>query len=70
MRKTGLLIIIIGFGLIILTVFTIFTRESVAKIGDFQITRNQPYHLNWSPLIGVAIMGIGGIVTIIPSKKS
>jgi len=70
MRKTGLLIIIIGFGLIILTVFTIFTSESLAKIGDIQITRNIPYHLNWSPLIGVAIMFIGAIVTIIPSKKS
>jgi len=62
MKKAGIFIIILGLGLTIFTAFTFFTKEKVVDFGEVQITRNKPYHLSWSTLIGIAVMGIGGVV--------
>jgi len=55
--------------LTIFTAITFFTRESVAKIGDVNIIANKRHHLNWSPLIGIAVMGVGGVLVLVPQKK-
>jgi hypothetical protein len=70
MKKVAILIILIGLGLSIFTAFTFFTREKVIDIGDVKITKNKPHNLKWSPLIGIAIMGAGGIILWqSPTKK-
>jgi hypothetical protein len=69
MKKLGIAIILIGLGLTIFTVFTVFTKEKVVAIGNVEITRDKPHRLNWSPLIGIAVMGVGGIVFWQSSKK-
>jgi divalent metal cation (Fe/Co/Zn/Cd) transporter len=69
MKKTGILIIILGLVLTIFTAVTFFTRERVAKIGDINIMANKRHHLNWSPMVGIAVMGAGGIVLFMSSKK-
>jgi hypothetical protein len=69
MKKAGIVIIILGLMLTIFTAFTYFTKEKVVDIGDVHITRNKPHNLNWSPLIGVAVMGIGGVVLLVSSKR-
>ena len=70
MKKAGIFIIILGLVLTIFTAVTFFTREKVADLGEVQITRNKSHHLNWSPLIGVAVMGVGGVVLLMSPKKS
>jgi hypothetical protein len=70
MKKAGILIIIIGLALTLFTAVTFFTRKKVVDLGNVQITRNEPHHLNWSPLIGIAVMGVGGVVLLVSSKKS
>jgi hypothetical protein len=69
MKTTGIVIILIGLALTIFTAFTFFTKEKVVDIGKIEITRNKPHYLNWSPLIGMAVMGIGGVVLWRASKK-
>lgn len=69
MKKVGIGIIILGLVLTIFTAFTYFTREKVAKIGSVEITANKPHNVNWSPLIGVVVMGIGGLVLWQGSKR-
>ena len=69
MKKTGIAIILLGLVLTIFTAFTFFTREKVVDIGDVHITAKKPHNLSWSPLIGVAVMGIGGAVLLVSSKK-
>ena len=69
MKKAGIFIILLGLGLTIFTAFTFFTKEKVVDIGKVEITRNKPHNLNWSPLIGIAVMGIGGIVLWQSNKK-
>ncbi|MBK7713365.1 MAG: hypothetical protein IPJ37_22360 [Bacteroidales bacterium] len=68
MKKAGISIIILGLILTIFTAFTFFTKEKVVDIGEVHISRNKPHNLKWSPLIGVAVMGIGGILLLVGSK--
>jgi hypothetical protein len=69
MKRAGFIIIILGLLLTIFTAITFFTRESVAKIGDVNIIANKRHHLNWSPLIGIAVMGVGVVLVLVPQKK-
>ncbi|MFZ0281265.1 MAG: hypothetical protein WAL29_06435 [Bacteroidales bacterium] len=69
MKKAGIVIIIIGLLLTIFTAFTFFTREKVVDIGQLEITANKRHHLKWSPLIGIAVMGVGGLVFWQSPKK-
>jgi len=69
MKKLAIILIIIGLGMTIYTTLTIFTKEKVVDVGKLEITRNKPHRLKWSPLIGIAIMGIGGVVLWQASKK-
>jgi divalent metal cation (Fe/Co/Zn/Cd) transporter len=69
MRKAGILILILGFVLTIFTAVTFFTREKVVDIGSLKITANKPHHLSWSPLIGIGVMVVGGVVVLMSPKK-
>ncbi len=69
MKKVGYALILIGLVLTIFTTVTFFSRERVAKIGDINITANKRHHLKWSPLVGIAVMAIGGVVVWQSPKK-
>ena len=69
MKKVGIFILILGLVLTIFTAITFFTREKVVDIGSLKITANKPHHLSWSPLIGIGVMVVGGVVVLISSKK-
>lgn len=62
MKKAGIVIIILGLLLTIFTAFTYFTREKVVDLGNVKITANKQHHLRWSPLIGIAVMAVGGVI--------
>jgi hypothetical protein len=62
MKKFGYALILIGLLLTIFTTVTFFSRERVAKIGDISITANKKHNLKWSPLIGIAVMAVGGVI--------
>jgi hypothetical protein len=69
MKKLGYVLILAGLLLTIFTTVTFFSRERVAKIGDVNITANKRHHLKWSPLVGVAVMAIGGVLVWQGPKK-
>ena len=69
MKKVGIIIIVIGLALTLFTAFTYFTKEKIVDIGKIEITADKPHRFSWSPLIGIAVMGIGGIVLWQGSKK-
>lgn len=69
MKTTGLTLIIIGLLLTIFTTFKFFTKEKIVDIGKMEITTEKPHQLNWSPLIGIAVMGVGGVFLWQASRK-
>jgi len=69
MKTIGIIIVIIGLGLSIFTVVTVFTKEKVVDLGAIEITKEKPHKLNISPLVGIAVMGVGGLVLFLTRKK-
>jgi hypothetical protein len=69
MKNAGIAILIIGLLLTIFTTFNYFTREKVVDLGTVEITANKRHHVAWSPLIGLGVMGVGGVVLLMASKK-
>ncbi|NTW23637.1 MAG: hypothetical protein HGA37_02965 [Lentimicrobium sp.] len=62
MKKTGIVVFLLGLGLTVFSTITFFTREKVVNLGKVEISRQKEHHLNISPFIGVSIMAIGGIL--------
>ncbi len=62
MKKIGIAVFLIGLVLTLFSTITFFTREKVVDLGKVEITAKKAHHLTISPFIGIAIMGIGGIV--------
>ena len=62
MKKVSIVVFLVGLVLTIFTTVTYFTKEKVVDIGKIEISRDKPHSFNWSPIVGVAIMGIGGIL--------
>jgi mannose/fructose/N-acetylgalactosamine-specific phosphotransferase system component IIC len=70
MKTTGIMMLIIGLVLTIYTTVRFFTKEKVADLGVVEITREKPHSLSWSPLVGIAVMGVGaGLLLWRTSKK-
>ena len=69
MKKAGIAIMIIGLLLTIFTAFNYFTKEKVVDLGNVEISANKKHRVAWSPLVGIAVMGVGGVVLLVSSKK-
>jgi hypothetical protein len=69
MKKAGIIIVILGLVLTIFTAITFFTKEKVVDIGSLKISAKKPHHLSWSPLVGVAVMAVGGVVILVSGRK-
>jgi fumarate reductase subunit C len=69
MKKAGIVILIIGLALTLFTTVTYFTREKIVDMGEIQISANKRHKLNWSPFIGLAVMAVGGVLILVPSKR-
>jgi hypothetical protein len=70
MKKAGIVVIVIGLLLTIITGFNFFTKKKVVDIGKLEITQSEPHRVKWSPYAGVGIMIVGGIILLVGSKKT
>ena len=69
MKKTGIGLIVIGLILTLVTGVKYFTREKVVDVGSLKISASVPHRVNWSPLLGVGVMVVGGIIFLVGKKK-
>lgn len=69
MKTTGIIVFVIGLVLTIFTTFQFYTKEKVVDLGIVEVTREKPHTFNWSPFVGVTLMGIGGVLVWKASKK-
>jgi len=68
MKKAGIVILILGLVLTLVTTVTFFTREKIVDMGEIQISANKRHKLNWSPLYGLGVMAVGGVLMLVPKK--
>jgi cytochrome b subunit of formate dehydrogenase len=69
MKAGGIVLIVLGLLLTIFTAVTYFTKEKVVEIGKLEITRDKPHYVYWSPIVGIVLIGIGGVVLWQSNKK-
>ncbi len=69
MKTTGITLLIVGLLMTAVTTFKFFTKEKVVGLGSVEITRSEPHSFNWSPLLGIAFIAVGGIILLRSTKK-
>ncbi len=69
MKAFAIILIVLGLGLTIFTAGKFFTKEKVVDLGKVELTRQKPHTISWSPIVGILIIGIGGIVLWQSTKK-
>lgn len=69
MKKIGLIILAIGILITAVTGFSYVTREKVVDLGSVEISANKRHNMNWSPIIGLVVMAVGGVVYFVGEKK-
>jgi hypothetical protein len=72
MKKIGVLILALGALITVLTAFnfSFTTKENVIDAGAFQINQRKRHSLPWSPITGVTVMVVGGVVYLFGMRKS
>lgn len=68
MRKAGIVLLIIGLVVTLITGVSFFTKEKVLDVGKIEITKDEKHTATWSPLWGVGIMVIGGALILFNKK--
>lgn len=69
MRKAGIIILIVGLIITVITGFNYVTEETIVKIGEMEITADRTHSTDWSPLAGVIVMVAGGVVYMVGGKE-
>lgn len=69
MKTAGIVLIIVGLLLTVITGFGFFTKEKVLDIGRVEVNKQEKHNVNWSPYVGVGIMIVGGIMLIAGRKR-
>ncbi len=69
MKNIGIVIIAIGILMTVFTGFNVFTKKKVVDLGSVEINRTEKTPIYWSPITGLVLIGIGGIVLFAGRKK-
>jgi hypothetical protein len=70
MKKTGVIVLIIGLVLLLSTGLNFFTREKVVDLGALEITAKKKHSISWSPFVGVIAVAVGGALYLFGRKNS
>jgi hypothetical protein len=69
MKKVGIIILIIGLVVTIVTGLSFVTKEKVVDIGKLEISADKKHSVSWSPVVGVLTMAIGAGAYMVGTKK-
>ena len=68
MKGLGIVLVIIGIAMMVITGFNFVTKKNVVDIGPVEINKEENHPVQWSPIIGGVLL-IGGIVVLATSRK-
>ena len=69
MKKTGVIILLIGLFTTLLIVFTRTMREEIREFMKPEIAKDFEYTVNWRLYTGIGMIVIGGIVFVLGMNK-
>ena len=69
MKKTGMIILLIGLFTTLLTIFTHTMRDEIGEFMKPEIAKDFEYMVNWRLYAGIGMIIIGGIVFVLGVNK-
>lgn len=69
-KTLGLVLAIAGILMIIYTGFNYVTTEKIVDIGPLEISGDKNNYVQWSPYVGVALLGVGLLLTFLKNKST
>ena len=69
MKNAGIAIIVIGILMSLFTGFSLVTKKEVVDLGAIEITSTEKTPIYWSPITGLILIGVGGLVLLASRKK-
>lgn len=68
MKTLGIIVLVLGIIMTVITGFNIVTEEKVADIGPVEINKEEKTPVYWSPITG-GILIVAGVVIIVASGR-
>lgn len=68
MKTFGMILIVIGIVMLIVTGFSYTTEETVIDAGPLELNAEKEESINWPPYAGGAAL-VAGIILVVASKK-
>ena len=65
----GFVFIVLGLLMIAYTGFSYVTTKKVVDLGPIQIDKKENHPVQWSPIVGIALL-VGGIIVVVSGKKT
>jgi hypothetical protein len=69
MKTFGIALMVIGILMMLITGFTLVTKEKVAEVGPIEIGKTEKHPIYWSPVTGAVIAAGGAILLIMAQRK-
>lgn len=69
MKALGIILIVAGIALMIITGINITREEKVLDLGKVEINKETTTPISWSPILG-GILLVGGIAVLLTTKKT
>jgi hypothetical protein len=69
MKNLGIVILVIGIIMSVFTGFTLITKEEVVDLGAVEINKTEKTPIYWSPITGLILIGVGGVILFAGRKK-
>ena len=69
MKNAGIVIIVIGILMSVFTGFNLVTKKEVVDLGAIQMNSTEKTPIYWSPITGLVLIVVGGVVLLAGKKK-
>lgn len=67
MKNLGIVLIVIGLVMMLITGFNVITKKKVVDLGPVEINKEENHPIQWSPIVG-GILLAGGVVLMVTNK--
>jgi hypothetical protein len=68
MKNLGIVLIVIGLVMTVITGFNFVTREKVVDVGPLHVSKEKNNPIQWSPIVGGVLL-VAGIVVVVTNKN-
>ncbi len=69
MKTFGIVLIIIGVVMTVFTGFNVITKKEILDVGPVEISKEEKTPIYWSPVTGLILAAIGGVVVFAGRKR-